>query len=70
MALLGDLLLLPALMVSRIGYLLSKPVMADPDAELTNPKKDAAHIDVRRLPFTRKSQNSSAIYPGQSQNDS
>lgn len=70
MALLGDLLLLPALMVSRIGYLLSKPVMADPDAELTSPKKDAAHIDVRRLPFTRKSQNSSAIYSGQSQNDS
>jgi len=70
MALLGDLLLLPALMVSRIGYLLTKPVMADSDAGLTNPKRDAAHIDVRRLPFARKNRNSGAIYSGQSQKDS
>ena len=51
MALLGDLLLLPAIMISRLGVLLSKPIVADPGAELRGvvPNK-AEPIDARRVP--------------------
>jgi preprotein translocase subunit SecF len=49
-ALVGDLLLLPALMVSRLGHALSRPVLTDAGAELEND----APIDARRLPFMKR----------------
>jgi uncharacterized protein len=49
-ALLGDLFLLPALMVSGFGHSLSRPALADPEAELEN----AAPLDTRRLPFLKR----------------
>lgn len=49
-ALLGDLVLLPALMVSGFGHALSRPALADPGAEL----EDTTPIDSRRLPFMRR----------------
>ena len=49
-ALIGDLLLLPALMVSGLGNALSRPVLTDPGAELENNKP----VDARRLPFMKR----------------
>ncbi len=55
MALIGDLVLLPAMMVSRLGTWLAKPAMADPEAELEHRPGEAqvdrveAATDVRRL---------------------
>lgn len=53
MALVGDLVLLPAMMISRLGRWLAKPAMADPEAELEHgphvPERKAAENDVRRL---------------------
>lgn len=49
-ALIGDLLLLPALMVSGLGNALSRPVLTDPGAELENDKP----VDARRLPFIKR----------------
>jgi predicted RND superfamily exporter protein len=48
-ALLGDLLFLPALMVSPLGRYLARPAMADPGAELSSDEDEMTPIDVRRL---------------------
>lgn len=49
-ALVGDLVLLPALMASPLSRYLSRPTLADPEAELSADEVDATHIDARRLP--------------------
>lgn len=49
-ALIGDMFLLPALMVSRVGHALSRPVLTDPGAELENDQP----VDARRLPFVKR----------------
>lgn len=53
MALIGDLVLLPAIMVSRWGRYLSRPAMADPGAELFR-DDDKPPLDARRLPLARR----------------
>ena len=45
-ALLGDLLLLPAMMSSGLGHWLSKPVLVDPGAELADPETDLTDMSV------------------------
>ncbi len=60
-ALVGDLFLLPALMVSRFGRFLARPVMSDPDAELSNEEPDDQPMDVRRLPASGPRGRSSEV---------
>ncbi len=53
-ALVGDLFLLPALMVSRGGRFLSRQAMADPGAELSNEEDESPPVDARRLPSAKQ----------------
>ena len=51
MALIGDLLFLPAILASRFGVWMSRPVMADAGAELRKSRSSAnPPVDVRRVP--------------------
>jgi len=49
-ALVGDLVLLPALMVSPLSRFLARPALADPDSELSADEVDETQVDARRLP--------------------
>ncbi len=49
-ALIGDLFLLPSLMIVRVGRYLAKPVMSDAGAELSDEPSAHPPVDARRLP--------------------
>jgi uncharacterized protein len=68
-ALLGDLFLLPAIMVSPLGTFMAKPVLADPGAELKNSPHETSHIDVRRVPMGGKVRRTDNVYSTRSGED-
>jgi len=61
-ALLSDLLFLPALMISRLGVFLSKPLLAAPDPVFSDNCEDALHVDARSLPMTNSTGNGDTVY--------